>query len=88
MNDIIDKIDTLIPKQFLSVDEYGRIKSFPYTTDQIYETYSTDDICINLNGEQKIPAAVLNSDTKEALENEISVIKTIYLIEKENILSQ
>ena len=34
MNDIIDKIDTLVSGCFIIVDEYGRMKSSPYTTKQ------------------------------------------------------
>ena len=40
INDLIDKIDTLIPAHFIIVDEYGRMKSSPWTTKQIFNSYN------------------------------------------------
>ena len=36
MNDIINSFGTLVPKELMIVDEYGRMTSSPYTTEQSY----------------------------------------------------
>lgn len=36
LNDIIDKFDKLVPGEFVVVDEYGRMQSAGYTTQQVY----------------------------------------------------
>ena len=36
LNDIIDKFDKLVPGEFVVVDEYGRMQSAGYTTQQAY----------------------------------------------------